>query len=355
MKLKFAISALMAIQLTCQASAQSAEIITIDEATAKAMKHLTINSRYTYTENFYGDMEFGKRAGHANVVVSFGETVGIRLSSHVWYVPKREEKFGTWVNGDQLVFTSPGDKGGTVIHRQHAAWASGSDAGHYASFYANLGLGHFFLPSSGRKYGLSRNPESFPVQERANAPAPTITEVLHRNRPCFKVSSTSEGSGGFKPVTTDYHIDKQTGMVLSKRESGMLHVPKGSTSPIFLDVAQETEITYGPPTENGLPFPTAVKGSYVWPTGRKEPMTDIEFTEFRRYKPTADELDFEKQFGIPLPALPPKPTASSGSTLGGMVGGGRTKWWLLGGLVTVSLAAVAVYIRRRRRAAQVPR
>src|SRR5205823_5617049 len=48
--------------------------------------------------------------------------------------------------------------------------------------------------------------------------------------------------------------------------------------------------------------------------GRREPMTDIEFTEFRRYTPTADELDFEKQFGIPLPALPPKPDRSPRST-----------------------------------------
>ncbi len=346
MKLKFAIGLLVAMHLSCQAFAQPAEIIAIDEATVKALKHLTVNSRYTFTENSYGDMEFGKRAGHATETVIFGETTGVSLSSSVWYAPRSEKKYGRWVDGNQLVFTAPGETGGTVIHRQHAAWASDSDAGHFAVFYANMGLGHLFLRSSGRKYGLSRNPQSFPV--KVSDTSPTITEVVHRNRPCYKVSSTSDG-GRFKPVTTDYHIDKQTGMVLSVRQSGTLHIPKGGSA-MLLDVAQETEITYGPPTENGLPFPVSVKGWYVWPTGRKEPMLDIVYTDFRRYQPSADELDFEKQFGIPLPALPPKPTASSGSTLGGIGGGGRTKWWLLGAFAVVSLTAAAVYLRRRRMA-----
>ena len=148
----------------------------------------------------------------------------------------------------------------------------------------------------------------------------------------------------YKPLATEYILDKAHGMVLAMRQKGMYSVPKGSTAARLLDVDQVTEVSYGPATDNGLPFPTAVKGWYVWPTGRREPMTDVEFTEFRRYTPTADELDFEKQFGIPLPALPPRPAGSASAA------GGRTKWWLLGGLVAVGLIAAVVVVRHRRAA-----
>jgi hypothetical protein len=127
----------------------------------------------------------------------------------------------------------------------------------------------------------------------------------------------------------------------------MLHLPKGTKQATLLDVDQLTEVTYGPPTENGLPFPTAVKGWFVWPTGRREPLTDLTFSEFRRYTPTADELDFEKQFGIVLPALPPRPWVPSS------VRGSRVIWWLLGGLALTAVAAPVVCVRRRRAARRV--
>ena len=233
-----------------------------------------------------------------------------------------------------------------MIHRQHATWGNSTDAVSFAEAYSNMGLGNLFLPTSARRYGMSRNKDITPVPDRYTT---VNSEEVYKGRPCYKAVLTQDMQNDRTPLVTDYYIDKSHGMLVSIRTKGMYHIPKGGNSSVFLNVDQVTVITYGPPTENGLPFPVSVKGSYVWPTGRREPMTDIEFTEFRRYKPTADELDFEKQFGIPLPALPPKPTASSGSTLGKLVGGGgRTKWWLLGGLAVVSLTALAVYLRRRR-------
>ena len=91
---------IIASMLMGQAQAQT-EIKTIDELTAKSLMHLTINTRYSYTEKFYGDIEFGKCAGQAQATASFSDTTGTLLTSHSWYQPKSEKKYGNYVNGDQ--------------------------------------------------------------------------------------------------------------------------------------------------------------------------------------------------------------------------------------------------------------
>jgi hypothetical protein len=324
-------------------SAQSADVATIDQLTAKAMKHLTTFSRYTYKSQTYGDMEFGKNFGSETVTADFGENKGVMRSSIIRFDQKTENKYGSWVNGDQIILTKE-PKGGTVISRQSVAWATEKDARAYSGLYIDVGLGEYFLPSSAEKYTRSLNPDSWPYQEPQNSTT-TITESAHKGRPCYKVVVAPASRGGpLRVITTEYLLDKQHGMVLGKKRNGLLHSPKGSRGITVLDVDQLTEITYGPPTENGLPFPTAVKGWYVWPTGRREPMTDIEFSEFKRYTPSAEELDFEKQFGIPLPALPPKPGVLA------KAGGNRVTRWLAGGLALTVIAALVVLIRRRRTA-----
>jgi hypothetical protein len=345
MKVKCVATLLFAAVLTGQAPAQAVDTETVDRLTARAMKHLTTMSRFAYKEGIYGDMEFGKNFGYTTVEGYFGETTGVKRSTVVWFHPKSEDQSGLWVNGDRLVFTKKGDKGGTVIHRDHVAWAKDSDSSDFAAYYAYMGLRYFLLPTSAKKYGRSRNPASLPYREQFDPNATTISEVTHRGRPCIKVVLTRDTRRtAAKPLATEYFLDREHGMVLTQRQKGMPHVPKGSTALGYLDVDQVTEVTYGPPTENGLPFPTAVKGWFVWSKGRREPMTDLTFTEFRRYTPTADELDFEKQFGIPLPALPPKPGVLSSA------GGSRVSWWLLSGLALTAVAAAVVYVRHRRTA-----
>lgn len=338
MKMKCISILLFALALTDHASGQTADTETVDRLTARAMKHLTTLSRFSYKTQLYTDLEFGKNFGFEAVEGYFGENAGLCRSTVVQIDPKSEKKYGLWVNGDQLIFTKKGDQGGTVIHRHHVPWATSSDAGHFAAFYNAMGLGHFVLYASAEKYARSLNPHSLPSGVRY---ALAVTEVTHRGRPCLKVVPTRESSSGPSTITSEYYLDKEHGMVLTKLQKGMLHIPKGSKSPSPLKVDQLTEITYGPPTENGLPFPTAVKGWFVWPTGRREPMTDIEFTEYRRYTPTADELDFEKQFGLPLPALPPKPGMLTSA------GGSRISRWLIGGLALTTVAAAGVYLRLR--------
>ena len=129
-------------------------------------------------------------------------------------------------------------------------------------------------------------------------------------------------------------------MVLAKRQKKMMSMQKGQIG--MRDIDQLTEITYGPPMENGLPFPKAIKGWFVWPDGKREPMTDIEFTEYKRYTPTTDELDFEKNFGIQLPALPPKPMAKPGTA-------SKVGRWLMIAFGIAASATIAIAIVRRRR------
>lgn len=334
---------LLSMLLTAQATAQTADMAEIDRLTARAMKHLTTFSRYSYTAQAYGDMEFGKNFGSDTVTVYFGEITGVERASVVRSFPIPKDKYGLWVNRDHVIHTKEAD-GITAIYRHHVPWVSQAESDHFASSHIQMGHYHFFFPNSAKKYVLSLNPDSWPLYERPGT-VTTITEETHRGRPCYKVVVTppASSSPSQKVITSEYLLDKQHGMVLRKKESGLLHIPKGSRSGGVLDVEQVTEVSYGPPTENGLPFPTAVKGWYVWPTGRREPMTDVEFTEFRRYTPTADELDFQKQFGIPLPALPPKPS--------GLVkmGSSRVTRWLAVGLGITVVAAVVVYALRRSR------
>jgi hypothetical protein len=342
---------LLAVVLAPRASAQTPDTSAIDQLTAKALKHLTTMSRFAYTAQTYTDIEFGKNFGYQAVTGYFGETTGVRRTTEFVKDSKKEITYALWVNEDQLVFTKPGDKGGTVIRRHLVPWVRDSDAADFAAFYNYMGLSHFFFPLSARKVGKARNPAGVPFRENIDLPATTITDETHRGRACFKVTVKLDRRGQLAdPLETAYYVDKEHGMVLTRHQKKMFHILKGATRSVVLDVDQVTEVTYGPPTENGLPFPTAVKGWYVWPTGRREPMTDIVFTEFRRYTPTADELDFQKQFGIALPALPPKPGLLE-SILGGGSGGGRVTRWLVGGVAVTLAVAAVVYLRRRRAAA----
>ncbi len=67
-------------------------------------------------------------------------------------------------------------------------------------------------------------------------------------------------------------------------------------------------IDYGPPQpDTGLPFPTRVTGTYFAPGQPDIVAEDVTFTEYKRYAPTADELDPVKQFGVAVPPAEPRP------------------------------------------------
>ncbi len=105
-------------------------------------------------------------------------------------------------------------------------------------------------------------------------------------------------------------------------------------------------LTYAPSAE-GVPLPTKYEMWYILPDGRKVPNALVEFLEYSKYTPTADDFDLEKQFGIkPLPPL----GTGTGANL---TASRRLGWWLYGGAALFALvtAGLMVIVRRRRRAA----
>ena len=114
----------------------------------------------------------------------------------------------------------------------------------------------------------------------------------------------------------------------------------------LVDVEQVTDYAYTP-NPGGIPFPKSVKGWYVEANGKKLPMTDIEYTEYKRYTPTPDEVDMEKQFGIsPLP-LPPRPELPAAR---GATPGTKIARWLYGFAALFAIITAAIVVRSRRRA-----
>ena len=106
-------------------------------------------------------------------------------------------------------------------------------------------------------------------------------------------------------------------------------------------------ITYKQDKEK-IPFPQSVKGWYIEPSGKKIPWIDVEYTEYKRYTPTPDEVDMEKQFGIsplPLPPRPELPAAARGATPGTKIAR-----WLYGSAALFAILTATIVVRARRRA-----
>ena len=98
----------------------------------------------------------------------------------------------------------------------------------------------------------------------------------------------------------------------------------------------------------GLPFPKSIKSWIVEAGGKRIPQTDVEYTEYKRYTPTPDEVDMEKQFGIsPLP-LPPRPELPA--TARGATPGTKIARWLYGSAALFAILTATIVVRARRRA-----
>jgi hypothetical protein len=201
-------------------------------------------------------------------------------------------------------------------------------------YYAQLGRVKASIPIFDLSYALGA-----PSALRAGGRTARVSRTRYNGVESLAVRSEWVVPAGTRSET--YHLEPATLRVFAIEAVG--HYQKGKLEPI----RRVTEVTYGPPTENGLPFPKAVKGWFIMPDGKRHPMTDIEFNEYRRYTPTADELDMEKQFGVkPLPSGP-RPSLPGGGPAARVAG------WLYaaaGALVLVT-AGLVVVARRRRAAA----
>ena len=123
------------------------------------------------------------------------------------------------------------------------------------------------------------------------------------------------------------------------------------------------EVHYGPPqADTGLPFPTSVKGWFVTADGSKPTAEDVEFTEYRRYTPTAGEVDVATVFGVavlPVPARPPLPPVghfmepialAQPVTTSAHPGRASRYWYAAASALALAAGGLAYVVRRRVRA-----
>ena len=160
-----------------------------------------------------------------------------------------------------------------------------------------------------------------------------------------------------RPLDAVYYLDPKTYLLLSRERIGTPQMRTRELEPI----RQVVEISYGAPaSDTGLPFPTAVKTTYHMPDGKTQLGQQVTFTEYRRYTPTADEVDVEKVLKVKMPAIPPRPPLPPegqyldpdrpGELLPAVRRTGRAAWpWYAGaGVLAVAAIAAAIRVRRNR-------
>ena len=161
-----------------------------------------------------------------------------------------------------------------------------------------------------------------------------------------------------RPQDYIYYLDPRTYFVIAHEQIGMPQMNTRQVEPI----RKVVEISYGPPAaDTGLPFPTAVKTTYHMPDGKQHPGESVTFTEYRRYTPTADEVDVEKVLKVKMPAIPPRPPLPpEGQYLdpdrpGELLPAARRTgwsawpWYAGGGVLAIAAIAAALRVRRSRR------
>ncbi len=160
-----------------------------------------------------------------------------------------------------------------------------------------------------------------------------------------------------RPQDYIYYLDPRTYFVIAHEQIGMPQMRTRQVEPI----RRVVEVSYGPPSaDTGLPFPMAVKTTYHMPDGKTLPGQQVTFTEYRRYTPTADEVDVEKVLKVKMPAIPPRPPLPPegqyldpdrpGELLPAVRRTGRAAWpWYAGaGVLAVAAIAAAIRVRRNR-------
>jgi hypothetical protein len=117
-------------------------------------------------------------------------------------------------------------------------------------------------------------------------------------------------------------------------------------------IRREGVLTYTPSAE-GVPLPTKYEFWFVLPDGRKQPQGVVEFLEYTRYTPTADDFDLEKQFGVKPPPEPSPTTETPGVPVSEPSHAGVAGWrsWWPTAVASVVVVLIMLLLAFRRRAA----
>jgi len=234
MKYYLAVCALLAA-FPCNSLAQDeTNLDRVNAITAKSIKHLTTNAKYTYAKKSYGDMDFGKLAGTDNGEAYFGETVGMQKVTGTFLGKKYDEDYFRWKNADRLMFVDRKANNQSVIRRDHVPWASDSDSYHFASFLTPLELSELVFPVSALAYGSSLNEYSIPFRQQTIILS--ITNSDYKSEKCLLIATKPDPKMSALSVETDYYLHPETGMVLAKRQRKMMSIPKGQRQVALLNI-----------------------------------------------------------------------------------------------------------------------
>jgi hypothetical protein len=140
--------------------------------------------------------------------------------------------------------------------------------------------------------------------------------------------------------TRTLYIDRQTYQFLYSESPHIMRFMQGKIPMGSMTFAQTQYRDVG-----GKRLPVSYVTGWKKPSGEKLPFLEYEFTEYLPYKPTADELNLEKQFGIKPIAHEPRPDSAKVKSKMGS----RARWWYVAaGALFVVMVGLILAARKRR-------
>ncbi len=109
------------------------------------------------------------------------------------------------------------------------------------------------------------------------------------------------------------------------------------------------EIVYEP-SDLGYPVPKKYTVHYLEPDGKRIPRLEIDFLEWKRYEPTDEDFDLEKQFGMKPPPRTPRPEPPPApQNVEEVPDESGKRPWLAAGLIFAFCSVLAFIVWRRHR------
>ena len=322
--------ALISLALT-NANGQDIKILNeIQVGTKKTRDALLQNVKIKGTRKYYDTMPIGKFLGTgAFDVVADGSAILLKESTAT-------SQSGIFITADELYSIGATAKDKYQINWHSFAWKENSSNRTMRYPYHLINMTSVSNPGS--THAGTAN-DYYPDKEHHYPIREIVFDELDGKK-VYRITQEWKNQDGITPIIS--YVDATNFLVLREVTKRTLDYKLRK----MVDVEQVTDYTYTP-NPGGIPFPKSVKGWYVEANGKKLPMTDIEYTEYKRYTPTPDEVDMEKQFGIsPLP-LPPRPELPAAR---GATPGTKIARWLYGFAALFAIITAAIVVRSRRRA-----
>ena len=287
------------------------------------------NVKIKGVRKYYDNMPIGKYLGTGTFdIVANGNAILLKESTTT-------SQSGIFINADELYSIGATAKDKYAINWHSFAWKDQNS--NRSTRYPYHLINMTSISNPGTTHAGTAN-DYYPDKEH-HYPIREVDFDELAGKKVYRITQEWKNQDGITPIIS--YVDATNFLVLREVTKRTLDFKLRK----MVDVEQVTDYTYTP-NPGGIPFPKSVKGWYVEANGKKLPMTDIEYTEYKRYTPTPDEVDMEKQFGIsPLP-LPPRPELPAAR---GATPGTKIARWLYGSAALFAIITAAIVIRARRR------